>query len=300
MSYIHIQNRNTFTLRYKKYKRLQADIWGNIWRFGKSNKFTRIMAEYAKSDIRRKVYDLVSSRRYAHHKLYKDLQLRRKWNIFHWTILDKPKPKRNRPVQEARSLFYYNKRLTLFYFCRQRRTALRKLYRLKRAPRRNLGYNLYFPKNANNSIRIVRSSEGIENIGTKLEARIDLLLYRLNFISTVFEGRRFIREKRAFVLRPCERKRSYRKFFTYYKLYRYFHKVPLYHFITLRYDMALKRKMILMHMLKSKRWLAYPPNYLMVNYRTLMGFRIFPPKLTQIRYPFPGNFALFMGLARYY
>lgn len=48
------------------------------------------------------------------------------------------------------------------------------------------------------------------------------MLYRANFIQTPYEGRRFIREKKAFVLEPAKHKD---RFFHYYYLKECYHKV---------------------------------------------------------------------------
>jgi len=150
------------------------------------------------------------------------------------------------------------------------------------------------------SYQFIASPHSRGSVGATLESRIDVILYRLNFISSIYEGRRFIQTKKAFVLSPCTRNRIYRKFFIFSQLKKHYYKVPLFHFVSLRYDLALYRKVILKNLVYAAKLLSYPPNYFMVTYKTMIGLRLANPPVQKVRYPFHGSLAYFIGTALYF
>jgi len=55
VTYIQKTNRNSFTLKYKKYKRLRSDLWGHIAYVNKQNAFTTQMKRFAEQDLRNRM-----------------------------------------------------------------------------------------------------------------------------------------------------------------------------------------------------------------------------------------------------
>lgn len=291
-SYILKTNRNSFTLRHKKYKRYRSDIWGYIAMQNRKNKFTEQMREFAERDLRSRLRRTSKKRRKI---LFKRFRLFRNYHgTFQYAVNVKPRPKSKKPLTMRGSLRLLGKKLKAFYYFRLRRKSLRKLFKY-----RNLQKARIVTLSVQNK-RFFGISAGRSAIGAEVESRIDVILYRLNFISTIYDGRRFIKTKRAFVMGPCKRKRNYRKFFTFFMLKKHFHKVPLFHFVSLRYDLLLFRKVVLKHLVFAQKLLSYPPNYLMVNYKTMIGLRHINPPMKKVRYPFRGSLAHFIGAALYY
>jgi len=95
------------------------------------------------------------------------------------------------------------------------------------------------------------------NIGiaprVRIETRIDVMLYRLNFIPNIWDGRRLIRNKLAYIMTPRHSiQHSFstlwkhlnlrRKFYYYYVARKYFHSVALLNAISVQLSFALQRK----------------------------------------------------------
>jgi len=293
-TYIQRTNRNSFTLRYKKYKRLRSDIWGRLAFINKNNTFMTQMREYAEGDLRRAIKCRPINKRKV---LYRRFQLARKLDRnFEYSITIKPRAKRNKRLTFRGSLILIRKKFTAFYGLRYKQKSLRKIFA-------KVGRKHYTSRNRiliTSTPRFIPTFPSAGLGGSMLESRIDVILYRLNFIQYIYEGRRFLREKKAFVLGPCKRKSIYRKFFSFFTLKEHYHKVPLFYFVSLRYDLSLLRKVLLCNLIYARKLMFYPPKYLLVNYKTMIGLRHVTPRIGQIRYPFPGTLSRFLGLAVYF
>jgi len=283
MPYYLPTNPNSFRPRYRKYKQIRSDIWGNLAFLNKKNSFFTIMRRYAYLNLRQRIFRFRKKKAKRLRRAFKFYGTRR---FFEFSIKKKKHIEIKQKPKVRYSLRLLRKKLILFYGFRLRRKPLRKLF--QRANRGKIGRTFLETHRFRNPVPAKR---------VDLEARIDVLLYRLNFIHSVYEGRRFIREKRAFVMKPSPKGP---KFFLYYTIRKYFHKVPYFHFITLRYDLALLRKCRLLNMIYAAKLLAYPPDYLMVDYRTMIGLRHMPILARRVRYPFQGTLAFFLGLAIYF
>jgi len=180
-----------------------------------------------------------------------------------------------------------------------RRKSLRKHFSRRSIKKRRL-QQIPFYSLASKQERFSSLDSQQGSVASIFEARIDVILYRLNFIPSIYDGRRIIKTKKAFVLGPCKRKRIYRKFFSFFTLKKHYYKVPLFHFVSLRYDLSLLRKITLKNLVFAAKLLSYPPDYFMVSYKTMIGLRVTNPPLHKVRYPFFGTLAYFIGTALYF
>jgi hypothetical protein len=282
--FIQHTNPNGFTPRYRKYKQLRSDIWGYLAYANKKNDFYKIMRRYAEVQLRKRIRVFKTKKKRYFQRLFRMNKPRFR---FEYSVKARREPELKKPLNFRSSLRVLRKKLVMFYNFRLRGKPLRKLFsKANRFVQRRTIF-----KQGNRYLDPVLSHKN------DLEARIDVLLYRLNFIQTVYEGRRFIQGKLAFILKPST---DSGKFFHYYTAKKYFHKVPLFHFISLRYDLAIILKYKLINMILANKLLSYPPDYLMVDYRTMIGLRHIPAIPIRVRYPFQGTLAYFIGLAMYY
>ena len=120
------------------------------------------------------------------------------------SLTKKPEKRLKKPLKFRSSLQILRKKLLAFYGFTLRRKPQRKIFpKTNKSVKRSklLLYNNRFTfhtiaKNAPNAF----------------ETRIDVVLYRASFISSVREGKRFVREHKCFVMEPAIRKK---RFFRY-------------------------------------------------------------------------------------
>jgi len=273
-TYIQKTNKNSFTLRYKKYKKLGSDLWGRIAFVNKKNEFTTHMKGLAERDLRKRIRYIGNRKKQA---IRTRFGLRRKRYFFEYSVIEKPKKFRRTQWTRRSELRNMSKKIRHFYSLRLTRKSLRKL-----------AYRRRFRKSHSKAVT-----------SSFLETRFDVMLYRLNFISSIYEGRRIIRTKKAFVLGPSN-KTSNNKFFSTSTMRKAYHQIPIFYFVTLSYHLALHRKIYLKNVIYAWKLLAYPPSYLLASYKTMIGLRLNNPSTNKIRYPFKGSLAYFIGAALYY
>jgi hypothetical protein len=276
-------NPASFTPRYWTYRKLRNDIWGNLAYLNKKNSFFRLMKKYALVQLKRRIRKLRYKKRIY---ILKAFRIRKHHRTADYSVTKKKPMRLKKPLKFRASLQVLRLKLLAFYGFKLRRKPMRKLFV---SINKGVGKNSISRPNA-------PFASGRRQINS-VETRVDVMLYRAGFTTNVYEGRRFIREKKAFVMEPATHKG---RFFHYYNLKSYYHKVPLFNFITLRYDLALRRKITLRHMIWARKLICYPPHYLLVDYRTMIGLRHIDPSTNMVRYPFPGTLAYFVGLAIYF
>jgi ribosomal protein S4 len=297
VSFIQKTNRNSFTLRYKKYKKFRSDIWGNLAFVNKKNALTTQMRKFAEEDLRKRLRQYPNKKK---REIFQRFGLNKGFlRSFEYSVKLKAQAKRKKPLTMRGLMMILRKKLNTFYYCRLKRKSLRKLFSKKNIKKHRL-YNTPIYQTNNASEKFLTPSLTKGSVGSILESRIDVILYRLNFIQSIYEGRSFVKTKKAFVLAPCKNSKIYRKFFSFITLKKHYYKVPLFHFVSLRYDLSLLRKVVLINLINASKLLAYPPDYLMVNYKTMIGLRHTNPPVNRIRYPFHGTLAYFIGTAIYF
>jgi ribosomal protein S4 len=296
VTFIQKTNRNSFTLKYKKYKRLRSDVWGHIAFVNKQNAFTTQMMRFAEQEFKNRIRTYTKRKK---KQIYRSFGLTRGfYKPFEYSVTTKAGPKQPKKLTLRGATLILRKKIKAFYYLRLRRKSLRKLF--KRKLSKACLFNIPTKQSTVTPYKFIASDIAKGSTGATLESRIDVVLYRLNFISSIYDGRRLIRTKGAFVLGPCTRKRSYRKFFKFFLLRKNYYKVPLFYFVSLRYDLTLYRKMILLNLLHAAKLVSYPPSYFMVSYKTMIGLRLTNPPVHRVRYPFYGTLAFFIGTALYF
>jgi ribosomal protein S4 len=219
---------------------------------------------------------------------------------FEYSVSNKKEPElRHRKRKFRVSTLMLRRKIKLFYHLKHTRSALRKLFKrqtIKKSVLSNNSYHAHIKQSKKfYSADVLRGS-----IGAMLESRFDVVLFRLNLISSIYEGRTIILTKSAFVVKPDTRKRIYRKFFTFFLLKKPHYKVPLFYLVSLKYNLSLLRKTVLLNLLYAQKLISYPPNYLLCNYKTMLGLRHINPPVSKIYYPFYGTLAFFLGTALYF
>jgi hypothetical protein len=273
-TFIQKTNKNSFTLRYKRYKKLGSDLWGRIAFANKKNDLTTHMKNIAEQDLKSRIRFLVKRKK---KRIQKQFKLRYKPKLFLYSVLERPKRLRRNKATRRSKLKSISKKIKTFYNLRLTKRSVRKLINHRKFRRSN-------SKNVTASF---------------LETRFDVMLYRLNFISSIYEGRRIIRTKKAFVLGPSK-KTSNNKFFSASTMRKAYHQIPLFYFVTLNYKLALIRKIYLKNIIYAWKLVAYPPSYLLASYNTMIGLRLNNPRVQKIRYSFKGSLAFFIGAALYF
>lgn len=229
-------NPNSFVLRYKRFKYFRSDIWGSLAFHNKKNAFYKVMRRHAQMQLQSRIRFMQRKKKRFIRRAFRTRYTRKS---FEYDVTTRPKTSLKKPLKFRSSLQVLRKKLLIFYGFRLRRKPMRKIFAKVNI---SVGRRKIMVLQNNRFVKPIPK----RNIANDLESRIDIMLYRANFIQTPYEGRRFIREKKAFVLEPAKHKD---RFFRYYYLKECYHKVPLFHFVTLRYDLALRRKMTLIHLL---------------------------------------------------
>jgi ribosomal protein S4 len=308
VQYLQKTNRNSFTLRNRKLRRLRGDIWGRLAIAGKNDAISRYLMRLGHTELRRmsKAFSREAKRR-----VYRNFGIPGFMQTFEYSVKVKAEPKPPQRLKARANYFLIRKRLLAYYSMRLRRKSIRKVFKQKRGPsQKKLSFvTRYIPKyNPSNSLsgRYIYYDYVNKPLAISLESRIDVILHRLNFSDCIYAGRHLIRTKRVFVMGPSRHARESkhkinRKFFYCTRPKKHYHKVPLFHFVTLTRDLTLRRKLYLKHMIYSWKLISYPPDYLMVDYGTMIGLRHRNPGISEIRYPFRGGYlSSFLGAALWF
>ncbi len=293
-------NPRSYRPKMRVYRYFRADVWGRVGYANKINNLTNTLSDYTK-------YELNESLKFIRKR--KKKKLRRSLGLFHrYKIMNPFTLKKLYKYTKIKKLNTYSrikmlyKRLKAFYFFKLKRKPARKFFRSKvlKPQAKNNPYEIpTFMAGHNNSGRWRATIFPAKTKAVVIEGRHDVILYRLNFASNLLVARKLITNKHAFIMRPCGRKKKYRKFFEFYRLRKYYFKLPLFHFTTLRYDLCLKLKLLLEIKIRSKKILSYPPSYLMMDHITMVALRHRNPDNLNIRYPFSGTLGMFLSTLRY-
>ncbi len=116
-------------------------------------------------------------------------------NEFRYALNVKPEAKRKRLPGFSGRLRLLAKKFKHFYFLKIRNQPLRKILKVKPMLRKNL------PRYLKPIYGRFTMQVGIAP-RVRIENRIDVMLYRLNIIPNIWEGRRLIRSKLAYIMTP--------------------------------------------------------------------------------------------------
>jgi ribosomal protein S4 len=237
----------------KVVRRFQEDIWG---RFTINNKATQVLKFITRAHQQNFLYRKLLSKRFwflrkkirSRKKLWKlkRVLMKRREKFVYKVVTDEQEIKRLRHSLKAK-----------FYFSMLK---LRRFYgNLKK---RN--FKRVFKERGLSDKFLMRS------FGYFLESRLDVILYRSNFFSSIFTARQFITHKKIFVNGVLETKPGL--------------KVILKDLISIPY--YKKFYFLVRRRLKRKKLFVNYPMYLYVNYKLgiIMMWKL--PVLKQIPYPF--------------
>lgn len=272
--YVQKQNRNSFTLRFKRYKMLRYDLWGRISWANRRNNITHYLKYFAAKDTFSRLKILKKKKR---RKLRRFLKLSRKY-----------KP---RLYETNKNKFYIGK-------MSGNRTGRPKEAKLKRRSAvRNLKhtfrffYGLSFRRKSLRKFFTIKSSQP----SVALELRIDTLLYRSNFFQTVAEARKFVNFIRLL------KNKKISKFICLPNKLKANTQILPYQILVMTPTLTLKRKSVLLNYLRATNKI-YNCRYshILINFRLLAVALLRIPNATEIRFPF-SNIPLlrFLGVARY-
>jgi hypothetical protein len=275
VSYIQKTNRNSFTLRFKKYKRLRSDIWGRIAFANKRNDITTLLKYYGDRDLYHRIRPLSRRRKNIVAEYFKN---NRRWKPFEYSITDKPEPPKGRPFSFRSALKLLRKKFLLFYTLRFKSKSLRKRMRQRSF-----------------STRYHKTNKGKAYI----ECRADVLLYRCNLSDSIQESRRLIRKHHVFLLGPKAINDT--RFFSTMLIKKANYQIPVYFLLRLSPAYNIIRKQLLLNYIWSRiKLYAHPPSWILTNYTLMIFLLIQVPVANRVRYIFPGNLATFLGAALYF
>jgi len=272
VTYIQKTNKNSFTLRFKKYKRLRRDIWGRLALLNKKNYVTAMMRTYAQRELMKRIRNL-PKRRKRH--IMKKFKIRRKITPFQYAIQEKPRVRLGKPYEFRVSFRFLAKSLQFFYNLRKTKSSLRKLFKHIHKP-------------------ILKS-----RIPFFLEHRADVLFYRSNFVDNVHQARLFMKNKHLSYLIPKHNKKN--SFVTEKTILKPYTQIPVFTFFKLSPFLAFKRKKTLYHALRSRnKLIGTAPEWIYVNYKLMISLLIRNADNVTYHFPYAKNISSFLGAAKYF
>ncbi len=293
------------TFLHKFYKRYEVDLWGRIGLshnkkiikylekiyeekenyLSYQNRFKR-KSKYFESNLNNK-FDLKKNEKmiFKSNLLYIPSNKKKRFRKFVYRIdINEPKRKRLKTTF-SRELFILNKKLRSFYGnikrFQLRKYALNKTYNFKLKIKRGFNYNKilnYISKKKNIKVSAINSFLSL------LEHRLDIFLYRCNFVQTIYEARNYIKYKKILVNNKYICSCSYHiNNFDFIKL----DKIN-----ELLIFKNLKKK------IKICRLLSYVPSYIIVDYSLMISSIIKNPTYNLVPFPFSIDLKKWLGLAK--
>lgn len=261
--------------RYKFYRKYVTDLWGLLTTRKKQNTTLKYISKKLVPLIRRKIKKI--AKRKLRKKMYKKFALRKKYfnpnKIFDLSQVSKESRKLRVKRLTYRGLLLAMKRkMRVYYGLKISRKKLRKLSFLVK----------------------IKSNRFFSRI---LESRLDSLLLRSNFASSILEARQLVNHGKVNILVP-RTKNSQR--ISWMTITNPGHRVPLYTPIEMKNKWKLKRKHYLVKTLLSRRLCSYPPDYLYVNFKMMHSFTTSRLRDSSVKFIFPGKLSYFAGLSKYY
>jgi hypothetical protein len=274
VSYIQKTNRNSFTRRFKKYKRLRSDIWGRIALANRNDAISTFLKFYANRDLTYRTRHLGKRKRKALSHAFRNS---RNWKPFTFTITEKAEPIKGRDFKYRSSLKILRKKFLLFYNIRLKSKSLRKVMRA----------------------RSFRSSTQSKLDKAYIECRPDVLLYRCNLSENIQQSRMLIRKGQAFMIGPKAPKDN--RFFTTTLIKKPYHLIPTFFLFRLSPAYSLIRKTMIRNLIWSRiKFFSLPPTWIMPNHTMMLFLLLQAPSAVRVRYVFKGRLTTFLGAAIYY
>lgn len=260
-------------LRYKYCRKYLIDSFASFTTRKKKNKTLKFIAKRLVPVVRRKIRKF--SKKKIRKKMYAQFGLKRKYfkpnQIFDLTKVSKESRKlRIKRLTYKGLLLAMKKKMRVYYGLKINRKKLRKLSWLVK----------------------LKSNRLFSNI---LESRLDSLLLRSNFASTILEARQLVNHGKVNILVPRRNERL-----TWDTITNPGHRVALYTPLELKRKWKIKRKHFLIKTIISQKITSYPPNYLFVNFVLMHSFTTNNLRDSKVKFIFSGNLSYLTGLAKYY
>lgn len=243
-------NRRVNKKLHKYYKFYTADIWGRLAVRSKDNTITRRMGESMKYYI----YSIYRGNRKitippeisAELRMFNKLKYRGETRTFHYILYKRKHIKKPRTFSFRGKLLRDRKLISLFYGGG----------RIRKKTFRRYG-------------KMLRSGVSFVSV---LESRIDVLLFRANFVDTIYQSRNFVRYGNV-------------KLRGYKGIKNPGYLVKPYVAISLIDDSWCKMRNILIRKIIEQRIIMFP-SYLYINFAIMLFFIIGNIKSAIIKYPF--------------
>ena len=264
---------NKRLFRYKFYRKYLTDLWGLLTTRNKKGRTLKFLVKKLVPVMKKKIRRM--SKRDDRKKMYIKLALKKKFfdpnKIFDLSKISKQSRKSRRKRINYRGLLLaMKKKMRVYYGMKINRKKLRKLSFLVK----------------------VRSHKFFSRI---LESRLDSLLFRSNFCSSILEARQLVKHGKVKLLVPKKKNNL-----TWIHLENPGHRVPYFTPIQLDDILKIRRKHYLIKTLKAHRFCNYPPNYLYVNFSLMHSFTTTKLRDPEVKYIFLGNLSYFFGLSKYF
>ncbi len=290
-------NRRIAKTLHKKYRLYKRDIWGRIAgkrkynfitrtiynansaTFSSKARYTRIVQYYLRmknwqedKKYKRKITvkkqdERRTLRALRKRKLLLRRLLRGRWLVqsinndtkfFTYKLTNQSKYQRRKPLSYRGRILRYRRLISLFYGGgRIRKKTFRRYGRMLRADHKRredigtVGYSSFF---------------------SVIESRIDVLLFRANFVDTIYQARQLVFNRGVKV-------RGYKVINNPGFLVKIW--VPF----SLRDDLWRKLRMTLYSRILEKRVIGFP-EYLYINFAVMLAFKMREPRASKLKYPF--------------
>jgi len=124
----------------------------------------------------------------------------------------------------------------------------------------------------------------INNFLSKIEHRLDVILYRSNFVRSIYHARHLIKYKKIYINDKLISFSNY--------------QVNNYDLIKVNSNLEFNIIKYLKNKLKNKKILSYSPNYLYINYKLMLISIIKDPVYNIIPFPFKIDLKKWLGLIK--
>lgn len=259
--------------RYKFYRKYLTDLWGLLTTRNKKTKTLKFLVKKLVPIMKKRIRRM--AKKSMRKKMYIKLALKKKFfdpnKIFDLSKISKQsrKVRTKRPTYRG-LLLAMKKKMRVYYGMKINRKKLRKLSFLVK----------------------VRSNRFFSRI---LESRLDSLIFRSNFSSSILEARQLIKHGKVKILVP-----KLHNNLTWVNLDNPGHRVHYFTPIELQDRLKIRRKHYLIKTLKAYKFCCYPPDYLYVNFRLMHSFTTTKLRDPAVKFIFPGNLSYFFGLSKYF
>ncbi|RYX79869.1 hypothetical protein EON71_00155 [bacterium] len=281
-------------LKHKQYRRLRADIWGTVGLKNKKNQITKKLKTYLEQDFKYKIknYNKINKTK-AYLKtekkaLFSRFYIRKKKKFFQrfefdFNVVAKAQEKRKKRQSYRGILLNQRRRFLIFFgehFLRKQLRKITKSIKISRNRFLERKFTISFPSQ--------------KNFGSIFGSRIDLLLFRSNFCTTMRQSRQLVKHNKVL----CMVKSSIKNFFEFKKIKNLGFSVPIYSPIILNEHLQHKRKNLVRHLLLKNLLYYARPKDLFIDYKSFMSFRIYDTN--HQRLPFGANLSYFAGLSKFF